>query len=197
MKWYKSILFSQPLLEARLVSTEAPESRQALEALQSQREQAAYQRGLVEGERRLGEQLLRQRAQVVELQNGVLASLRQAVPQVVSQCESGLIELALEVAGKLVSGLPISAEMVEGAVRSAVAQAQESTEFDVFLHADDLALLKECSSPVLLPGPGNESMRFHSSSEVSRGGCLVETRFGLIDARRETKLALMRQCLAP
>lgn len=197
MKWYKSILFSQPLLEARLVCPEASESRQAQEALHSQREQAAYQRGLAEGERRLGEQLLRQRAQLIELQNGVLASLRQAVPQVVSQCETGLIELALEVAGKLVCGLPISAEMVEGAVRSAIAQAQESTEFDVFLHADDLALLQECSSPVLAPGPGNENMRFHTSSEVSRGGCLVETRFGLIDARRETKLALIRQCLAP
>jgi flagellar assembly protein FliH len=152
---------------------------------------------VAEGEKRLADQLLRQRSQLIELQNGVLASLRQAVPQVVAQCESALIDLALEVARKLVSDLPISVEMVETAVRSAVAQAEQNTELDVLLHADDLALLRQCNSPVLLPAPGNASIRFHDSAEVSRGGCLVRTRFGEIDARREIKLELIRQSLAP
>jgi flagellar assembly protein FliH len=152
---------------------------------------------MVEGEKRLAGQLLEQRAQLIELQNGVLASLRQAVPLVVAQCESGLIDLALEVARKLVFDLPISVEMVEAAVRSAIAQAEETAQFDVFLHADDLALLRQCNSPVLLPAPGNEGLRFHNSAEVSRGGCMVQTHFGAIDARRETKLELIRQSLAP
>jgi flagellar biosynthesis/type III secretory pathway protein FliH len=38
-------------------------------------------------------------------------------------------------------------------------------------------------------------MRFQASSEVARGGCLVETRFGIVDAGRETKMALIRQSL--
>jgi flagellar assembly protein FliH len=108
-----------------------------------------------------------------------------------------LIDLALEVARKLVFDLPISVEMVEAAVRSAIAQAEETAQFDVFLHADDLALLRQCNSPVLLPAPGNEGLRFHNSAEVSRGGCMVQTHFGAIDARRETKLELIRQSLAP
>jgi flagellar assembly protein FliH len=159
------------------------------------REQAAFERGLAEGEKRLGEQLVRQRSELLELQNGVLASLREAVPEVLRQSESALIQLALEAARKLVGELPVSAGMVEAAVRSALAQVEESTEFHVYLHADDLALLQKCSSPVLLPGPGNEAMRFQASSEVTRGGCLVQTRFGVVDARRETKLELIRQSL--
>jgi flagellar biosynthesis/type III secretory pathway protein FliH len=39
------------------------------------------------------------------------------------------------------------------------------------------------------------SIRFHDSPEVGRGGCLVQTRFGAIDARRETKLELIRKSL--
>jgi flagellar assembly protein FliH len=164
-------------------------------AQDKQREQTAYERGLAEGEKRLSEQLLRQRGELLELQNGVLTSLREAVPRVVRQSESALIQLTLEVASKLISGLPVSTDMVEAAVRSALAQVQEATEFHVYLHADDLTLLQQCNSPVLLPGPGHDTVRFDTSADVTRGGCLVETRFGVIDARRETKLDLIRQSL--
>jgi len=197
VKWCKSVVLDQPLLEARVVSANPSPSREASQAREGELEQAAFERGVAEGEKRLADQLLRQRAQLIELQNGVLASLRQAVPQVVAQCESALIDLALEVARKLVFDLPISVEMVEAAIRSAIAQGEQNAEFDVLLHADDLALLRQCNSPILLPAPGNGSIRFHSSAEVSRGGCLVRTRFGAIDARRETKLELVRQSLAP
>jgi flagellar biosynthesis/type III secretory pathway protein FliH len=63
------------------------------------------------------------------------------------------------------------------------------------LHPADFALLQECSSPVLVAEPGNSKMRCRADPEVSRGGCLVQTRFGIIDACRETKLELIRQSL--
>lgn len=195
MKWHKSLAPGQTLHEVRLIWPARPESGLTQSTGDPSREQAAFERGVAKGEKRLGEQLLRQRSELLELQNGVLASLREAVPQVLRQSESGLIQLALEAARKLVGDLPVSVEMVETAVRSALAQAEESAEFYIYLHADDLALLQKCNSPVLLPGPGNEAIRFQASPEVTRGGCLVQTRFGIIDTRRETKLELMRQSL--
>jgi flagellar assembly protein FliH len=196
MKWYKAFTPGQPLHNVRITgSMRPPETVHAQCAGDPTREQAAFERGLAEGEKRLGEQLLRQRTELLELQNGVLASLREAVPQVVRQSESALIQLALEAVQKLVGDLPVSAGMVEAAVRSALAQVEASAEFHVYLHTDDLALLQKCNSPVLLPAPGNEAMRFQASPEVTRGGCLVQTRFGVVDARRETKLELIRQSL--
>ena len=195
MKWCRTFAPGRPLRNARVIRPAHSETGLAPATGDSSGEQAAFERGLAEGEKRLGEQLLRQRTELLELQNGVLASLREAVPQVVRQSESALIQLAMEVAQKLVGDLPVSAGMVEAAIRSALAQVEESAEFHVYLHADDLALLQKCNSPVLLPGPGNEAMRFQASSEVTVGGCLVQTRFGTIDARRETKLELIRQSL--
>lgn len=196
MKWCKTIAVGQPLVEVRLVPAKPASSGDAAHARTRQMEDAAFERGMAVGEKRLADQLLRQRGELIELQNGVLASLRQAVPQVVAQCEAGLIDLAIEVARKLVFDLPISTEMVEAAVRSAIAQAEEKAELDVYLHAEDLGLLRRCNSPILLPSPGNGNVRFHDSTEVGRGGCLVHTRFGAIDARRETKLETIRQSLA-
>jgi flagellar assembly protein FliH len=196
MKWCKTFAPGRPLRNARVIWPARPQTGLTPATGDPSREQAAFERGLAEGEKRLGEQLLRQRTELLQLQNGVLASLRERLPQVVRQSESALIQLAIEVARKLVGDLPVSAGMIEAAVRSALAQVEESAEFHVYLHADDLALLQKCNSPVLLPGPGNEAVRFQPSPEVTPGGCLVQTRFGVIDARRETKLELIRQSLA-
>ena len=195
MKWRKTLSLPQPLRDARLVCPAGAANAAGDEHQNRLREQTAYERGLNEGEKRLSEQLLRQRSELLELQNGVLTSLRAASSQVVRQSEAALIHLALEVSRKLVSDMPVSAELVEAAIRSALAQVEETTEFHIYLHADDLALLQKCNSPVLTPAPGSEPVHFHVSSEVTRGGCLVQTRFGVVDARRETKLEMIRQSL--
>jgi flagellar assembly protein FliH len=195
MKWCKTIALGRPLREVRLRSPGSAAGCATSARLDAEREKAAYDRGVVDGEKRLSQQLLQQRAELLEVQNGILASLRDALPRVARQAESGLIDLAIEVASKLVSGLPISREMVEAAVRGALAEVEATSAFDVFLHPEDLALLQQCNSPALLPPPGNEKIRFLASPDVSRGGCLVQTRFGLVDARRETKLELLRRSL--
>ena len=166
------------------------------ETLRQEDLQTSFQRGRLEGERALHEQLVRQRADVMELQTGILASLRDAVPQVARECERTLVTLALEAAQRLVAGLPISVEMIEAAVKEACSAVQDTAEFTVQLHAEDLALLERINSPVLLPQDGKERIHFQASAQITRGGCVVQTRFGVIDARRETKIELLRTALA-
>jgi flagellar assembly protein FliH len=158
--------------------------------------QASYERGRLEGERALGEQLVRQRAEVMELQTGLLTALQDAVPQVIRDCERALVQLALAAAQRLIGGLPISAEMIEAAVREVCVAVEDTADFTVQLHPDDLALLERTNSPLLLPQGAQERVRFQPSAHVSRGGCLVQTRFGVIDARRETKIEILRQALS-
>jgi flagellar assembly protein FliH len=156
---------------------------------------AGYERGVVEGERALSEQLLRQRAEMVELQNGAIKALQQAVPQVVRQTEDAMVALAFEIARKLVADLPITREAVAANVREALEQVEDTTEFTVLLHPDDLALLGTDPARILNAEVTGHKMRFTASREVSRGGCVVQTRFGIIDTRRETKLAHVAETL--
>ena len=39
--------------------------------------------------------------------------------------------------------------------------------------------------------------RFTNSPDITRGGCIVQTRFGIIDARRETKFEQLHKTLSP
>jgi flagellar assembly protein FliH len=193
MKWSDSIHFRHSLRQARLL-TKAP--AQDWNEFLREREQAAFERGRQEGEHSLSEQLLRQRNETVELQSGVLDSLRRAVSQVIQETESALIDVALEAAQKIVAGMPINPELVENVVREAVKQAEGSTEITVQLNPEDLALLRLHNSSLLNGLPETGPLRFTSTAEVTRGGCFVQTRFGMIDARRETKMGQLRQTLS-
>jgi flagellar assembly protein FliH len=157
---------------------------------------AGFEAGRIEGERALGEQLVQQRAELHALISGVLGSLRQAVPQVVHDAENMVVSLALEVAQKLVSEMPISVPMVEAVIRDAMAQVEGTAQFTVRLHPADLELLQKSGSPLVSGSTdGSGDIRFLGSPDVTRGGCLVQTRFGTVDARRETKFDLIKRTL--
>src|SRR5262249_31972753 len=126
-------------------------------------------------------------------EGGVLDSLRQSVAQVAHEAEQALVALALEVAQKLVGGLPISFEMVEAAIREALARVEETTDCHIYLHPEDWELLQQFHSALLVASPQPPRLHFHRATEVSRGGCLVKTHFGVIDALRETKMELLRK----
>ncbi len=192
MKWSDTLTLAQPLRDVRPL-TPIP----ALEAEHRQREAeaAAYERGHRDAEKSLREQLLQQRSELLELHQGVVDSLRGAVSQVVKETEEALLNLVLEVAQRLVAGLPITPEMVEAVVREALSHVEDNAEMTVHLHTDDLALLRKHQSPLLNGSPDAGPLRFVGSTEIARGDCLVQTRFGLLDARRDTKLEQLRESL--
>ena len=158
---------------------------------------AAYDRGRIDGEKAVSEQLIKQRGEMNELFQGIMTSMSQAVPQVVRETENMLVSLALEVAQKLVAEMPISAEMVEAAIQDALGQVEGTAQVTIRLHPADLEILQNGNSLLLDNSHGATEFRFLGSPEVSRGGCLVQTRFGVVDARRETKFDLLKQNLLP
>jgi len=159
-----------------------------------EREEESFERGRAQAEQGLAVQIVSQRNEMVQLQEGVLKSLHGAVGQVVRETERTLVELALATAMRLVSGLPVTVEMVEAVIREALAQVEETASVHVLLHAEDLALLKAGGSE-LASEAANGRLRLTVSPDVTRGGCVVRTHFGDIDARRETKLEQMRKAL--
>jgi flagellar assembly protein FliH len=191
--WSQQIHLQAPLRDVRLAGPETP--ARAAEAERQRVWQEGYDKGRIDGEKLVSEQLLKQRGELQEVLQGVLNSMRGAVPQVVRDTEDTVISLAMEVARKLVSDMPISAPMVEAAVRDALGHVEGSTQITVRLHPDDLELVQSAGSALLTSSNAKRDFRFLSSTEVSRGGCLVETRFGTVDSRRETKFDLLKKSL--
>jgi len=190
--WRETIKLPQPLYDVRLTGSPRP----APVAVPDPKvEQEAYDRGHADGGAAARAEFERQRAEFAALQNGILSSLRNSVGQVARECEGTLVALALEVARKLVAGLPINQPEVEASVREALEGVENKTAVRVQLHAEDLALLQDADSPLLRAANGSEQVSFEVSDTVSRGGCMVQTSFGTIDGRRETKFEVLRDTL--
>ena len=184
----ETIKFSEPLRDVRLVDARERERRFAGQL------DEAYERGMLDGERKLSEQLVNQRSEILDLKNGVLNSLTQTLPNVINECQDSLVALAFQVAENLVAGLPISVEMVEASIREALAQMEEATSYTVQINPADLQLLDQYASP-LRQSAQADGIELQASPDISRGGCVVQSRFGVVDAQRATKMALLQKSM--
>jgi len=166
-------------------------------------EQAAYARGKEEAESYLQEQLELMKAEYATKKDKELADfcenirsdLGTQVPKMLESLEKHVINLAADIATKIVADLPIDKMLVESVVKDALAKAEKDAEIVVLLHPDDLDLLIKGDSELLDDTQGTDKVLFKPSSDVTRGGCLLDTHYGLVDARRETKAKLLKQAV--
>lgn len=190
----QTVKFHRAPAGARLRSL--PRMNAEARKLLSSREEDSFEQGRRVAEQSLSQQLVLQRNEMIELQNGVLKSLGEVIPQIIRDTEKSLVELALATAERLVAGLPIDRAMVEAAVREALAQVEDGSRVHVLLHPEDLALLqKDAGGGLAAEARSGDQLILEPSPEATRGGCIVRTRFGDIDALRETKLEKVRQAV--
>jgi len=167
-------------------------------------EQAAYERGKKDAEATLQDQLELMKTEYAAEQEQKLAGffkqiqedLGGQVPRMLQSLEKHVINLAADIATKIVAGTPVDKSMVETVVKDALAKAEKDTDVVVLLNEADLELLIQADSELFQRTHGASEVVFKASPEVSSGGCLLETRYGTVDARIETKASVLKQAVA-
>jgi flagellar biosynthesis/type III secretory pathway protein FliH len=191
-RWSETIQFFSSPADIRL-ATPRLTMEQELQVIE--REKTSFEAGRAEGERALRNQLVQQRSELQSLQQGVLANLQNAIPALVHEAEGYLVNLAFEIAQKLVGELPITVSMVELAIREGLTRVEHQCEIEIVLNPNDLALLEKGNSSFLSHELSEKRIKITPSGTVSPGGCIVQTDFGIIDVQREAKLATIRASL--
>lgn len=168
-------------------------------------EQAAYERGKKDAEASLQNQLELMKTEYAAEQNQKLAEffkqiqddLGGQVPLMLQSLEKHVINLAADIAMKIVADTPVDKSMVESVVKDALAKAEKDTDLVVLLNEADLELLSQADSELLKRTHGASEVVFKAAPEVSRGGCILETRYGTVDARIETKANAVKKAVTP
>ncbi len=166
-------------------------------------EQAAYARGKQEAESNLQQQLdlmkseyaTKKDKELADFCKNIRSDLGNQVPKILESLEKHVINLAADIATKIVADLPIDKTLVESVVKDALTKAEKDAEIVVLLHPEDLKLLTQGDSELLKDSHGGDKVLFKPSSDVTRGGCLLDTHYGLVDARRETKAKLLKKAV--
>ncbi|MBL9186469.1 MAG: flagellar biosynthesis protein [Opitutaceae bacterium] len=159
------------------------------------REEAAYRRGLDAARALADQQLVELRADIGTLADGTFKKLMDAEPAIVAQLRDTLPALALDIARRLLAGFEPSAEIVGRICEEALAELfPERENLEIVLSTRDAALLVKLNPAWMARYP---DLKIRTDDSFAPGDCQVRSRFGLTDARFETKLATLEHSLAP
>lgn len=111
--------------------------------------------------------------------------------------EGEAVELAVRLAEKIAAcALDVRPERIVEVVRGALRPLVERERVVVQIHPDDLALVREAAGDLVDSLGGIQHFDVQGERRVTRGGAVVRTPEGEVDARLETKLERAREVVA-
>lgn len=174
--------------------------RRALEKLAEIQEgayQEAYQLGLDEGRQKaFGDvsEMIKQKMSDLEI---LLKSIDHMKSELLAHNESHIVRLLYHMANRLAAAtLEQDDNAVLEVLKSAVSLAQAEEEVRVQMNPDQIEFIEELRKQTGREFEFMKKIRFESNAEIRRGGCVVETNYGEIDARVETRVQKLWESLA-
>lgn len=190
MTYSKLIAFDRPLAGAALPGST---DRSYTEAEMTAATEAAYRRGVDSARAVVDQKLVELRVDMEQLSEGVLTRLAALEPRLFNQLREALPGLAIDIAHRLLAGYQPPPETVERLCSEALEQLFPEREgLELSLCPRDAELLNSLHPDWLDRYPG---LRIRSDGNLVPGDCIVRSRFGLTDARQETKLATLAHSL--
>jgi flagellar biosynthesis/type III secretory pathway protein FliH len=126
-----------------------------------------------------------------------LAELRGGAVSTAESVERASVELALSLAEKLLAGtLDVQPERIVDVVRGTLRRLVERERVLVLVNPDDLEHVRDATAALIAELGGIEHCEVQAERRVGRGGAIVRTAEGEVDARVETQLGRAREIMA-
>ena len=159
------------------------------------REQARAQ-GHAEGYAAGREEASAQAAPAVQALAEALVQAQAERERVADDVEAGAVELAIQIAEKaMAAALNVQPERVVDAVRGALRCLVDRERITIQVNPEDLPVVREAVDSLVQQLGGIEHIEVQEERRVPRGGAIVRSAAGEIDARVQTKLDKAREIL--
>jgi flagellar assembly protein FliH len=188
----KLIPFDRPLVGA---AVPGQGGRVYYEADLARHEEAPYPRGVDAARTLADQQMVDFRADIERIEEGVFRPLTGIEARLLAQLRDELPALALEIAHRLLAGYEPPLEVVSRICEEALAGIfPERENLELVVAPRDAALLDQVNPDWRRRYPG---LQIRADASLRPGDCQVLSRFGLTDARLQTKLAVLDRSLIP
>lgn len=151
-------------------------------------EKAAYENGFRQGEKTGMEMAEKKIESLVRRYADAVLEIGKVKAGLYSQVEREVVKLAVEVAKKIVyREIQADPEVIQALVKVALSHVAEKSAVTVHLHPADYNFVLEHRSQLSHAGESGCEVVLLADKTIERGGCLVETECGEIDARIEER----------
>ncbi len=179
--------------QAQAILAEARQKAAALEQDIKQRvtqtEREAYEKGMAEGHARGYEEGRAEVQRLVDSLHGIISKAIEKRNEIIQEAETQIINLVLLIVKKVIK---VISENQKNVVINNVVQALRKLKSrgDVVIRVNlaDLELTSEHVKDFMKMVENVKSITVLEDSTVDRGGCIIETDFGQIDARISSQL---------
>ncbi len=172
------------------------EARSEAERLKALAREEGHKEGRRQGQQEIE---LAMKAQAEAFEQSVFAlqeSLQRDKERLVRKAEPQLIELACTIAGRVVrKEIEQDNEAVMRIVQKAIALATEKEKLRIRLNPADVEWVRQHCQQLMASHDDLGEMHFEEDPRIERGGCIVETVAGNVDARLERQLEELRRSL--
>jgi len=150
--------------------------------------QQAYAKGLAEG---LAEGIQKGKAQhqqdnrqPIESLGVLLTEVANIKQKILEQAEEQVLELSLAVAEKIIHlEVATNREVIQGVLKEAIRHIADRDNMKIRIHPHDFRYMMDIKSDFMQTIDGIKNVVFEQDDAIARGGALIETLYGEVDAR--------------
>lgn len=158
----------------------------------------AYAKGIVDGQQKLKleldkeytDKLYRKYEEVYH----IIDDFDQKLKEYEQSFERLVVGTAVELARKIIQKEVKEQSIINGVVKEAISKVIGANEVRIKFHPEDMKELNNYSRN-LISSTTFSKIKFEEDDRIERGGCLVETEIGNVDARISTQLEELRRKL--
>ncbi|MBO8129736.1 MAG: flagellar biosynthesis protein [Peptococcaceae bacterium] len=156
----------------------------------------ARQDGYRQGRQEAAREMEAQRRAVQEQARDLLRAAEEKRREILRGLEEEIVDLIVETAEKLVmQQLSRDPQAVRAVVQEAIALVRDRAQVYVYAHPEDVPVLEESRDELLAALRPNAVLHIVPDKGLRRGGCLVDTPQGMVDATLDTRLEAIRKAL--
>lgn len=149
-----------------------------------QAELEVYEKGLSDGIRQ-GRDLQKNEAlDTLRAMTGIVSEVSELKKEILQNAEREILQLALAVAEKVLHlEVTTNREVIQSVLKEAIKKIVDRENMKIRVHPQDFHYMMEIKSDFLQHFDGIKNIVFEEDESVRRGGAIIETLFGEVDAR--------------
>lgn len=154
--------------------------------------QDAYAKGYAEGIKSQNKELL----SAIEALATATKSLPLIKKHMMEKGEEQMVKLAFAIAEKIIQQeVATRKDVIMGVLKGAIKNVADTEGMKIRLNTQDFRYMMEVKKDFLQSFDGIRNVVFEEDSSIKRGGAVVETMFGDVDARLENQIKEIRAAL--
>ena len=134
--------------------------------------------------------------EIVDRFAGAISDMTAQREELLKSSEETLVRIAVAVARKIVGdAIVVDETIVLETVRNALKQVTDRESVVIRVNPDDLQIVRDQKADWLQMIEGAHGLEIHEDERIRRGGCLVETESGNVEAQIEKQLRPLEKSL--